>query len=124
MNQLTLVWLIFKKDRCFLGKELDKRGGFFSGFFFGLYKIIFPKIRLQDRIFYRSENESDIFGVGSTSKVGVDDFFGVWIKLDEHPENELARGRRVAIVAGILGEICPQVTRLNLLLQKVFLVQK
>ena len=89
-----------------------------------LYKIIFPKIRLQDRIFYRSKNKSDIFGVGSTSKVGVDDFFWIRIELYKHPQNELTRGCWIAVVSGVLGEVCPQVTRLDLLLQKVLLVKK
>lgn len=61
---------------------------------------------------------------GGAGEVRVDDLVGVGVELDEHLEDELACGDRVARRAVVLGEVVHEVRVLDLLLEHVRLVQE
>ena len=61
---------------------------------------------------------------GGAGEVRVDDLVGVGVELDEHLEDELTCGDRVARRPVVLGEVVHEVRVLDLLLEHVRLVQE
>lgn len=56
----------------------------------GLDEIILFEVELQDGVFDGRKDKADVFGVGGTGEVRVDDLIAVGVEVHKHLEDELS----------------------------------